>query len=219
MPMELKGNIDKYNSSSDYYNDICYTDTSENGTDISLADRKKNFVNNNLTVCEEDCDFISYDYEMEKAVCSCKVKTNSSMKISGIVIDKDKLLNSFTNFKNIANVKVLKCHELIFSIEAYKKNYANLILLGIILLLLITMIIFYCKGWNYLKELMDKILFLKSNAKKVKAIIKKKEKEKELNQQRITENINNTNNININNDIKNNNDSNKKRKKKQIKKK
>ena len=177
IPVEIsENNIDKLNASSDYYNDICYTDTSENGTDISLADRKKNFVNNNLTVCEEDCDFISYDYEMEKAVCSCKVKTNSSMKISGIVIDKDKLLNSFTNFKNIANVKVLKCHELIFSIEAYKNNYANLILLGIILLLLITMIIFYFKGWNYLKELMDKILFLKSNTKKLKAIIKKKEK-------------------------------------------
>jgi len=228
IPVEIsENNIDKLNASSDYYNDICYTDTSENGTDISLADRKKNFVNNNLTVCEEDCDFISYDYEMEKAVCSCKVKTNSSMKISGIVIDKDKLFNSFTNFKNIANVKVLKCYGLIFSIEAYKNNYSNLILLGIILLLLITMIIFYCKGWNYLKELMDKILFLKSNTKKVKAITrrKEKEKEKELNQQRITENINNINNININNDIKNNNGSNKKRKgkrkkgkKKQIKK-
>ena len=233
IPVEIsENNIDKLNASSDYYNDICYTDTSENGTDISLADRKKNFVNNNLTVCEEDCDFISYDYEMEKALCSCKVKTNSSMKISGIVIDKDKLLNSFTNFKNIANVKVIKCHELIFSIEAYKNNYANLILFGIILLLILTMIIFYCKGWNYLKELMDKILFLKSNTKKVKAITrrKEKEKEKELNQQRITENINNINSININNeiknnDIKNNNDSNKKRKgkrkkgkKKQIKK-
>ena len=37
-----ENNIDKINASSDYYNDICYTDTSENGTDISLADRKKN---------------------------------------------------------------------------------------------------------------------------------------------------------------------------------
>ena len=202
-----ENNIDKANASSDYYNDICYTDTSENGTDISLTDRKKNFVNNNLTVCEEDCDFISYDYEMKKAVCSCKVKTNSSMKISGNSIDIDKLLNSFTNFKNIANVKILKCYRLIFGIEAYKNNYGNLILLGIMLLLFITMIIFYCKGWNYLKELMDKILFLKSNSKKVKAI--KNKKEKELNRQRINENINN---ININNEITNGNVSSKKKK-------
>ena len=137
------------------------------------------------------------------------------MKISGIVIDKDKLLNSFTNFKNIANVKVLKCHGLIFSIEAYKNNYANLILLGIILLLLITMIIFYCREWNYLKELMDKIIFLKSNSKKVKTI--KEKKEKELNEQRIPEKINNINNININNDFKNINDSIKKGKRKRKK--
>ena len=33
--------IDKYNSSSGYYNDICYTATSDSGTDISLKDRKK----------------------------------------------------------------------------------------------------------------------------------------------------------------------------------
>ena len=34
-------NIDKINASSGYYNDICYTDTSENGTDISYLTEKK----------------------------------------------------------------------------------------------------------------------------------------------------------------------------------
>ena len=127
IPVVLSESIDKMNSNSDYYNDICYTTTSENGTDISLSDRKKDFVNNNLTVCEEDCDFSDYDYDLGKAVCSCKVKTNSTAKIIGVTIDKEKLYNSFTDFKNIANVKVLKCYKLIFKLDAYKYNYANLI--------------------------------------------------------------------------------------------
>ena len=45
MPFEITENIDKYNRSSGYYNDICYTTTSEDGTDITLKDRRTNFMN------------------------------------------------------------------------------------------------------------------------------------------------------------------------------
>ena len=37
-------NIDKYNSSSGYYNDICYPSSSETGTDIILSDRRIEYV-------------------------------------------------------------------------------------------------------------------------------------------------------------------------------
>ena len=43
---------DKYDLKSGYYNDICYS-VSSNGIDISLPDRKKEFIENNLTLCEE----------------------------------------------------------------------------------------------------------------------------------------------------------------------
>ena len=36
--VNINGSLDKYNSSSDYYNDICSKTTSESGTDISLKD-------------------------------------------------------------------------------------------------------------------------------------------------------------------------------------
>ena len=38
IPHILTGNIDELNSSSNYYNDICYTSTSDSGTDITLKD-------------------------------------------------------------------------------------------------------------------------------------------------------------------------------------
>ena len=37
-------NIDKYNPKSGYYNDPCYITKSKDGTDISLKDRKKDFI-------------------------------------------------------------------------------------------------------------------------------------------------------------------------------
>ena len=82
-----------------------------------MKDRKKEFIDNNLTRCEEDCDFFDYDYNLSKAICLCKVKTNATFKISGIEIDKDRLYKSYRNFKNInniANIKVLKCFNLLF---------------------------------------------------------------------------------------------------------
>ena len=58
LPMSLNGSLDEIDPNSNFYNDICTTYTSENGTDLTLAERKKNYINNNLTVCEENCDFI-----------------------------------------------------------------------------------------------------------------------------------------------------------------
>ena len=75
-----------------------------------------------------------YNYNTGKAICSCKVKTNSTVKVIGVTIDKDKLYQSFTNIKNIANINVLKCYNLIFTVNALKSNYANLILIFVILL-------------------------------------------------------------------------------------
>ena len=40
----------KYNPYSDYYNNICNTSTTDNGTDIILNDRKKDFINNNMSL-------------------------------------------------------------------------------------------------------------------------------------------------------------------------
>ena len=72
--VKINDTLDKYNSSSDYYNDICSKTTSESGTDISLKDRRKEFVDNNMSLCEENCDLIGYNSDNGKVKCSCDVK-------------------------------------------------------------------------------------------------------------------------------------------------
>ena len=86
--------MDKYNSSSDYYNDICSKTTSESGTDISLIDRRNEFVDNNMSLCEENCELIDYDYTKEKAKCSCDVKLSIPSNYD-IKFNKKDFLKSF----------------------------------------------------------------------------------------------------------------------------
>jgi len=64
----------KYNPVSEYYNDICFAYTTEDGTDINLKDRKNEFFDKNLSICESNCDYEGYNSELGKAICECNVK-------------------------------------------------------------------------------------------------------------------------------------------------
>ena len=72
----INDEIYKYNKSSDYYNDICFKYKSESNTDIILNDRRKEFIENNMNLCEEKCDLVDYNYNNKKAKCSCDIKLN-----------------------------------------------------------------------------------------------------------------------------------------------
>ena len=123
IPIDINDNdIDKYNPDSDYYNDICSKTTSDSGTDISLTDRKIKFIDDNMTLCEEDCKLIHYNSTTKKAQCSCLVKI-SLLNIKDIKFDKDKLRDNFIDINNIANIKLMKCFKKVFLIHNLIKNY------------------------------------------------------------------------------------------------
>ena len=128
IPMELTENIDKLNPKSDYYNDICYTTSSEYGTDITLKDRKNYFLDKNKTICQDDCEFIKYDNEKNKVECSCNVKESSS-SIDDMKINKAKLLENFKDIKNIANLNFLFCYKKLFNKDGIINNIGCYILL------------------------------------------------------------------------------------------
>ena len=111
MPVNNVDNMDKLNSSSGYYTDFCYVASSDNGTDITLNDRKNEY--RSKAVCQDDCDFVSYNYTIKKAKCSCKAKESSS-SFADMKIDENKLLDNFKNIKNIANLHFKKCWILYF---------------------------------------------------------------------------------------------------------
>ena len=116
IPVTLNDILDKYNPKSGYYNDICYKTTSEIGTDISLKDRQNEFVDNNMTLCEENCDLINYNYTNEKVKCSCDIKTNINPNYD-YKFNKNKFFKSFINIKNIANINIINVTKLLLIVK------------------------------------------------------------------------------------------------------
>ena len=158
IPLELSDDIDKLNTSSGYYNDICYVATSESGTDISLKDRKKEYFEDNKVVCQEDCDFSEYDTNTQKATCSCQVK-ESSTSFADMTINTTKLYENFADFKNIVNLKILVCSKILFTKSGLVKNIGSYIILVIIIFHIICMIIFYVKQLKTIFKKIKDIIF------------------------------------------------------------
>ena len=151
IPVSLSENIDILNSSSSYYNNICYKATSESGTDISLKDRKNEFVNNNKTLCQEDCDFIEYNYTTSKAICSCQVKESSST-FADMNINKTKLLDNIKDIKSFLNINLLLCFDNLFKIENIMYNIGFYIITFIIIFHMINALIFFIKKFRLIKK-------------------------------------------------------------------
>ena len=82
--------IDIFNSSAPFFNDICFTFSSEkNGKDVTLKDRRDDYYVN-VTFCESECELSYIDYVNVKVVCNCNLLSN---------YDNFELL-SFSNLKN-----------------------------------------------------------------------------------------------------------------------
>ena len=224
IPIEIKENIDILNSSSDYYRDKCYKSTSDKGTDMLLDDRKREFVENNKTVCQEDCSFAVYDYDNQVANCSCFVQENNN-NLENMNINTTKLYENFgeANNKNgISNLGLTSCNVL-SSTENIESNTGFYLLLIILIAFIIIFIIFYSKGYNLLKNKNHEVIYKKfeKEEKQQKNKIKKKplkeliilssskkgqkSKKKLNNKKGSKEKENNTNNLFLNNNKKNNN--------------
>ena len=175
IPINNIDNIDKLNSSSGYYTDFCYTATSDHGTDITLKDRKNEYPSK--AACQDDCDFVSYNYTTKKDKCSCKTK-ESSQTFADMKIDKNKLLDNFKNIKNIANLNLLKCVKVLFSKEGISKNVGFYIFIFFIIFHTIILVLFYKKKLDVIiKQIKYLIMAIKfSNLKKTDEKEEKKEK-------------------------------------------
>jgi len=160
IPLSLSINqneLYKYNSSSQFYNDGCYQYTSEYGTDITLYDRKNDYNEKNLSLCEVNCQFKGYNSKTLKVECECKIKNKMNF-FSDIHIDKKKLIEQLINIKKISNIWVVKCYNLVFSKKGLITNIGSYVLLIIILINIIFSILFCKKGYILISETINKII-------------------------------------------------------------
>ena len=152
IPVKISKDINKYNINSNYYNDICSKATSNSKTDITLSDRKNEFIYENMTLCEENCDLIEYNYTIEKAKCSCNIKKSMTPLIETVKFDKKKLLKNIADITNIINIKVVKCYKSVFIGKNLVKNYGFFIFIVILILYFVTLFLFSFKYYFSLKK-------------------------------------------------------------------
>ena len=176
IPIIITENLDKFNTSSKYYNDKCYSSKSDSGTDIILKDRKNEFIEGNKTVCQEYCDFSFYDQDNKKVNCSCDFRESSlsfdDMKINTTnIYDK---LGDLNEKADISNIGVTSCNVL-SSKENIESNAGFYSLLLILVIFVIIFIIFYIKGYNLLENKIDEVIYKKfeKNDENKKSKIKK----------------------------------------------
>ena len=160
IPVSINDNdIDKYNPSSEFYNDACNKHSNENGVDMTLYDRKNEFNEKNMSLCEKGCQFVNYNTSTKKVECDCLTKKNISLYIDDDSNKGDLVSKINNNDKSVSNLKVTECTNVFTSPEEIKSNTGFFLLLLILAIFLVVFIIFYVKGKSNLERQIDNIIY------------------------------------------------------------
>ena len=130
---------------------------------MTLQDRQQQYIENNKSLCEEDCNFAGYDKQTGKVGCSCEVKFTLPL-VSEIKVDKNKLYK-FMDIKKIANFDVLKCWKLITSKVGIVTNIGFYFYFPALITYVLSVILFYAKEFRALKIQVKDITYAKVNQK------------------------------------------------------
>ena len=109
-----------------FYNDICSTYTAQNGADMTLSSRKTIIYDSikDLYLCQEGCEFHSFNTNTSSSNCNCRVQTEETVVDSSkLSFDKKEFFDGFYKTLYNSNFRVLKCIKLLFSLKGMKSNY------------------------------------------------------------------------------------------------
>ena len=159
-----------FNENDSFYQDICTTYTSVNGTDMLLSDRQKDIYteSQNLSICQTGCILQSYNKTSKKAKCNCSVEEESS-ELSDLNIDnffnKEEMKENFFKTLKNSNFLVLKCYNSLFSSKILN-NYGELLMSGIFAIFSIISIAYFITGPKTISSFINSILRNKMNNNK-----------------------------------------------------
>ena len=144
---------DLFNINDRFYQDICTPYETENGTDIILSDRINDlyYANNNLTVCQDNCEYSEYISETKLLKCKCNVNMESIDYEDSKKFTPKKIYESFYEVLKYSNYKIIKCYNLIFQGNPFKSNTGSKIVLIFFIFYSCFLIIFLFKGITSLK--------------------------------------------------------------------
>ena len=174
-------NLFKHDPSSSYFHDICFSYTTVDNTDINIQDRKFEFNNNKMSLCQSGCSYKSYNSTTKKVTCECQFNSTKFL-FSEITQNMDEIINKFKDIKKLSNIGIIKCYYTLFTKNGFQSNIGSYVLIVMVFIELILMILFIFKGFYKFKNIIDKIIINeeeKENMKYIDSNINNKKKEKD----------------------------------------
>ena len=162
-----KQNINVFNRSSDFYNDVCFNYESPNGKDIPLKDRLKEFYPD-IILCDEGCLITGVNLTSMEVLCQCKFSDGWNGNIITQNAFVSKIIDEFGDIFLESNLLLLQCYKNIFSYKYFIKNTGGFIMLALISLLTLNFFIFtfiYYKKMNKYIYMLMEIYFSSFNNK------------------------------------------------------
>ena len=196
IPKEINNNeIYKYNPEHEYYKDKCIHFKTEHLTDLTLYDRKNEFNNNNMSLCESVCIFKGYMANSIRCECDAKLKFNYFMKNNS---DRYSLIHRFEiEETNSNNFWTINCFLGPNSKRLLKFNICSIFLIIIFFLLIFGAVLFRVKEYNIIykqiKIFIRNFYFLE----KQNDDSEKENEDKEINENKTKEIVNEENKENI----------------------
>ena len=139
----------KYDPNSDYHKKICFQYTSEEKTDMILYERKRQFNELNMSLCESNCKFLRFDEN--RIECECPVKPTFNEFLLQNEEEIDNLIYRFKdNHFEPFNFGVFKCIKMIFTKDSLKTNYANIIYIVILAMNIVSAFAFCIREYKLL---------------------------------------------------------------------
>ena len=149
---------DIYNKSDNFYNDIC-SKISNDGYDIILSDRKKDFYPN-ISLCNDHCVYASVDYESERFICDCDIIEDKEEEEENVEENND----NFFEEEDFKSLELLFCYKPLFTFDGIKKNVGFYSLMIILLINMISVIKYNVKDSNFLNCLIYEIIYTRKNS-------------------------------------------------------
>jgi hypothetical protein len=174
-----KDNIDIYNISDPFFNDLCFP-YAVNGKDITLEDRKKEFYQN-VNICKDNCKFNKMNYMTDTVSCNCDIDSRSfDLTRTNTEKNKFNVKNLFGNkngkfsikklFGKIAgdtNLKISKCLNLFLKASDLRYNIGFIFGSFINGTSIISIIHFFFYGFDRIISQIHKILQKNDNIDKL----------------------------------------------------
>ena len=182
-----------FDSEDPFYNDICTSFTSKNGTDMILSDRQNDIfsLRGNISICQYGCEFESYNKNTKRAKCNCDIQKEATQTdLSKLTLSRNIFTNSFLVAMHDSNILVLKCYKVALDFSNLFLNIGRIIMTIILFLYLVLLLIFFIKDRKtidfYISTILkDKKYFMNNekmneskNHKENKTIIYKEEESK-----------------------------------------